>query len=103
MIKTSKLTQKPYITFVGSLRVDCKDKIRLDQLKKDLGQTFHKTNENLLDEQCDDVLIISPKSKTNTHFYVHINLINIKSSTICFKGGTYSSKTGYCYLKINTK
>ena len=69
MIETPKLTPKSYVSLTGSLRVDCKDTSRLDQLKKDFGQTFHKTNESLLDEKCDDVLIISPKPEASNQFY----------------------------------
>ncbi|OGI24561.1 MAG: hypothetical protein A2287_04155 [Candidatus Melainabacteria bacterium RIFOXYA12_FULL_32_12] len=88
MITAPKLMQKPYISFEGSLQVKCKDKSELDHLKKDFRQTFLKTNEELLDYQCDDVLIISPKQKTNNRFYVYTDRnpsrkieINLENST----------------------
>lgn len=60
-----------HISFKGSLRIDCNDPVRLQEIRSLHGKSLCKANEILYDHHCDDVLVLKPQEDSNDTFTVY--------------------------------
>lgn len=94
---------KNSIAFKGSLKVSCNNQEQLKAIRERHGDLLNKINEELIDKECDDVLILEPVAGSTDNFRVYSDRNRNLKQTFNFQENNDGKKNKEAIVKLFEK